>query len=175
MNKIFTLILLLFIALLTACTVAENEAFLGFNEPDPEDYVSILPAILEYFHYRKEAIITGDMDAFYVRYPSLQSGVDISAGVNAEAFFVENMQELAPFNGDIHPEYYQKIRVRQAGEEIQVLLHGLELYLWQDMEGKYERSGGEFKLVLFMRQAGARWDIYRTDEVTLAEWKSLED
>lgn len=175
MKRIMVMCLLIGMILISGCAPGAVSEPSGFTEPDPETYVSLMPSILEYFHYRKEAVITGDMDSFYARYPSLQGDGDIAAGVNAEAFFVENMQGLAPFDGDIHPEYYHKIRVRRSGEEIQVLLHGMELYLWKNEEGAFDRSGGEFKLVLFMRQAGEGWDVYRTDEVTLAEWKSFDD
>ena len=175
MNKAHTLILLLLIILLSACAPTESAELSGFIEPDPADYVDVMPAVWEYFHHRKSAVITGEMSSFYKRYPALQSGTDLAKGINTEASFVESMRGLEPFDGDIHPEYYERVRVKRSGDELQVLVHGLELYLWKNSEGEFDRSGGEFKLVLFLGQAGERWDLYRTDEVTLAEWRAFEE
>ena len=61
------------------------------------------------------------MDRFYDRYQALQERINIDQGINLEANGVHCMQSLAPFDGNILPEYYEKIRVRETEGEIQVL------------------------------------------------------
>ena len=84
------------------------------------------------------------------------------------------MHGLDPIDGNIHPAYYEKIKVHQSETGVQVLIHGMELYLQKNAQGEFSESGGEFELVLFMRQEGDLWQVYQTDEVTLQEWKGLE-
>jgi len=94
------------------------------------------------------------MDRFYDRYPALQERINIDQGINLEANEVHYMQSLAPFDGNILPEYYEKIRVRETEGEIQVLAHGMALYLWKDSVGMFEESGGEFMMVIFLNKEG---------------------
>lgn len=162
------------ISLLSACLPIKTIEFSEFKEPEPEIYVSIMPAVLEYFFFRKQAVLSGDLNTFYQRYPELEFGTDIEKGINTESRFISNMHGLDPIDGNIHPAYYEKIKVHQSETGVQVLIHGMELYLQKNAQGEFSESGGEFELVLFMRQEGDLWQVYQTDEVTLQEWKGLE-
>jgi hypothetical protein len=162
----------IFLILLAACTPTKITGFEKFIEPEPATYVSLLPVVNEYFYLRKQATISGSIYAFYQRYPDLAHGPDLEQGINTEAHHVSGMRGLTPIDGNIFPEYYEPLRIFEEQGEIQVHLHGMEMYLWQDQDGNYNNSGGEFKIVLFLRQEDAGWQIYQTDEVTLQEWKN---
>jgi len=85
------------------------------------------------------------------------------------------MQSLSPFDGNIHPEYYERIKIRQSGAGVEILVHGIELYLWNNDGNIFTESGGEFKMVLLLRKEGDSWQIIQTDQVTLHEWKDFEN
>jgi len=124
------------LSLLYACAPFNSVKSLAYAEPDPETYVSLLPPVLEYFHYRKQAVLTGDFQGFYTRYPDLEHNTNIESGINTESKLFSNMHAMAPFDCNILPEYYEKIKISQSENDVQVLVHGR----------------GEFKLVLYMRQ-----------------------
>ena len=111
------------------------------------------------------------MPDFYARYPDLAINTNLEQGINVEGFHVENMSGFAVIDGNIFPEYYEKMRINKDADEIQILLHGKEMYLRADSKGKLNETGGEFMMVLFLRMEGSGWQIYKTDEVTLREWK----
>jgi hypothetical protein len=112
------------------------------------------------------------MTAFYQRYPDLAVGTDLELGINMEPHLVESMHKLDPIDGNIFPEYYERLKIHEIDGEIHALLHGMELYSWQDKDGTYQESGGEFKIVLFLCQKEETWQVIGTDEVTLLEWKN---
>lgn len=171
--KNFRVVVMISLIFLLACTPAADDMFTEFSEPDPEIYVELMPVIREYFYYRKQAVLKGEMDVLYDRYPALETDINIDQGINIGASQVHHMQRLAPFDGEIFPEYYEKIRVweEEDEDEVQILVHGMALYLWKDSEGIYEESGGEFMMVIYAKDQGGDWQIYKTDEVILGEWK----
>jgi len=81
------------------------------------------------------------------------------------------MENLAPIDGNIFPEFYEKMKFREGEGEILILIPGMEQYLWQMTDDGFSGSGGEFKLVLYLRKAGDSLEVYKTDEVMLSEWK----
>ena len=161
-------------SLISACTPSIRSDSPDFTAPEPETYVNPMPAVLEYFHFRKQAVLSGDLNTFYQRYPDLEHNTNVESGINTESTLISNMRALAPVDGNILPEYYEKIKVNQSENDVQVLVHGMELYLRENSQGEFSESGGEFKLVLFMRQHGKTWQIYKTDEVTLQEWQDFK-
>ena len=175
MNYRLGIITVLFIglSLFSACAPFTSGEFHTYTEPDPETYVSLMTPVLEYFHFRKQAVLSGDLNAFYQRYPDLEHNTNVESGINTESTLISNMRALAPVDGNILPEYYEKIKVNQSENDVQVLVHGMELYLRENSQGEFSESGGEFKLVLYMRQHGKTWQIYKTDEVTLQEWQDF--
>lgn len=133
-----------------------------------------MPALLEYFYLRKQAVLSGETEAFYKRLPDLEVNTNTERGINTESTFISNMHALSPVDGNIMPEFYEKIKISQSEEGIQVLVHGIELYTIINSRGEYSESGGEFKIKFSMRQAGKNWQIFKTDVVTLQEWKNFK-
>ena len=128
-----------------------------------------MPVIREYFYLLKQAVLTGDPNLLFSRYHDLATGTDREKGINTEAQHITSMQSLAPFHGNIYPEYYESIKIKGSSTELEIMVHGMKLYLYQDADGSYDESGGEFKMVLYVRKEGDTWQIYRTDQVTLPE------
>jgi len=141
-------------------------AELGFIEPDPETWVLFMHVVREYLYYRKLAVIAGDVEVLWKRYPALKNGVDVAKGVNAEEFFIKNMQIIKPFDGNISPEGYERMKVKVSGETAEVLIHRMELYLCLDEYGKFEDSGGEFKEILFLIRQGNQWTVEKTQDIS---------
>lgn len=158
-------------SILLCCSPTEVEENNDFAIPDPESYVRLMPYVREYFHLRKQAVINGNLNAFYERYPDLGKSSDRDQGINTEAYHVRNMQSLEPFDGNFFPEYYEKIKIHEMDGAVHVLVHGMEIYLWKNDKGMIDESGGEFKMVISLSKVGETWEIYETDEVTLREWK----
>ena len=67
MIKTFTLSVLILLTLLisSACAPAKSPTVSAFVQPDPETYVNLVPAVGEYFYYRKAAVISGNMNVCY--------------------------------------------------------------------------------------------------------------
>ncbi|MCD4674312.1 MAG: hypothetical protein K8R77_16745 [Anaerolineaceae bacterium] len=141
-----------------------------FIEPDSETFVSLMPTIKEYLYFRKKSVISGDTKDLWENFPELREGTDIEKGINSEEFIVANYQSLKPFDGNIFPEYYERFKVKVSNDGTEVLVHGMELYLWLDENNKFKDSGGEFKIVLYLHKKDSRWVVYKTDEVTISEW-----
>ena len=163
--------LILLLCLLMSCSPAAFTQKNGFDSPDPDTYVSLMPYVREYFYYRKWAVINNDLGWFYNHYPSLAVGMDIDRGINVEGNHVRNLQSLTPIDGNIFPEFYEKIKIQEIDGKVQWQVHGMEIYLWKNAEGDFEESGGEFIMVLYLKNDGESWKIYKTDEVVLSEWK----
>lgn len=58
------------------------------------------------------------------------------------------------------------IKVKQSGDNLEVLTHGMELYLYLDENNTYNDSGGEFKIILFPRRQYDQWSVYQTQDVS---------
>ena len=183
-NSTFT-VLVVSITFLTSCSpanlstptsaprVAASSSASDFIEPDPETYVAFMPTVLEYFYYRKQAIITNDIEALWTQYPELRNAVNIEQGINSEEFTVTNYQGLKPFDGNISPEHYERFKVKLTNGQAEILVHGMELYTFLDENNNFEESGGEFKIILYLQMINGRWVVYKTDEVTIGEWQQF--
>lgn len=174
-NKYFLtfLLLLTLLSSIVACTPSGSPLTSGFDIPDPDVYINLAPIVWEYFHHRKAAALSGNLDAFYVHYPELSSGTDLEEGVNTEAFHAAALQSFDLLDGDIFPEYYAPLRVRTQPDQIEILTHGMELYLYRDSAGNLGQTGGEFKIILYLRPDGEGWTLFRTHQVTLDQWKDF--
>lgn len=168
-----TLVTLFFIIFCASCSPKPASISTGFIEPDPETYVSILPVINEYFYHRKQAVITGNPEDLFTKYPELISDTNISKGINAEEFHITNYRNLHPIDGNIFPEYYEKIKIKIDNDKAEVLLHGMEIYLWSDENGEFKETGGEFKMIIAIHLVNGQWVIDKTDEVTQSEWSKF--
>lgn len=184
-NAIFT-VLAASIILFTSCSsdnlsapssssgITPSSNISGFVEPDPETFVALMPALREYFYYRKRAVITGKIEELWSHFPELKKNVDFEKGINSEELIVTNYQRLEPFDGNIFPEHYERFKVKFTNEQqVEVFVHGIELYTWLDESNKFDDSGGEFKVVLYLHMKDGHWVVYKTDEVTLMEWQQF--
>jgi len=153
--------------------VTASSSASDFVEPDPETFVAFMPTVLEYFYYRKQAIITNDIETLWKQYPELRNTVNIEQGINSEEFTLKNYQGLKPFDGNISPEHYERFKVKLTNGEAEVLIHGMELYTFLDENNNFEESGGEFKIILYLQMKNGRWVVYKTDEVTIGEWQQF--
>ena len=137
-----------------------------YVDPDPTTWVMLMKPVREYFYYRKKAVVSGDIQALWNRYPPLSQGVDVSRGWNSEAFLVQNMRPLGPFDGDISIESYEQIKVIVSDTRAAVLTHGLEMYL-TGAQGQFDESGSEFKIIVFVCELGDQsWTVYGTHDIT---------
>lgn len=150
----------------TEISTSTSTSKAGFTDPNPETWVMLMPAVREYLYYRKEAVIAGNVEVLWAQYPELKVGADFSKGINAEEFFINNMQGLKPFDGNIFPEYYEQIKVNLLGESAEILIHGMELYLFVDETGKFDDSGGEFRIIIFLRHQDNQWIVYKTQDIS---------
>jgi len=125
---------------LTSSLVQQGSS--AFVPTEPETYVKVLPAVLEYFYYRKNAMISGHVEDLWTQFPELRNGSDPAKGINAESSLITNYQGLKLFDGNIFPEYYEQMRVKTGSDEMQVLVHGMELYLYPGENGQFNQSGG---------------------------------
>jgi hypothetical protein len=138
-----------------------------YTEPDPATWVMLMKPVREYFYYRKQAVVTGNIQVLWERYPALSQGEDIREGLNAEAFFVENMKGLKPFDGNMSPESYEPMKVIVSGDQAAVLTHGSEMYLFREADGQLDESGSELKIILFMCSNGSgQWTVYQTHDIS---------
>ncbi len=57
---------------------------------------------------------------------------------------------------------------------MEILVHGMELYLWNNEDDTFNESGGEFKMVLTVRKEGNTWQIITKQTVSpFRKWKRL--
>lgn len=131
----------------------------------------LMPTVREYFYYRKKAVISGDVNVLWARYPGLKDDINVLKGINAERFFIDIYQALKPFDGNVNLQVYERVRVKMKGEgdEAETLVHGTMIFLWIDENGDFQDTGGEIEIVLFLRRDGEKWTVYRTDEYRLGE------
>jgi hypothetical protein len=139
----------------------------GFVEPEPEIWVDVMPAVREYLYYRKKAVVSGDVSVLWKRYPDLKQGMNAQAGINVEQNIVQIYSILKPFDGNIFPEQYEQIKVKMNGDTSEVMVHGMELYLVTFTSGKFDESGGEFRIILSLRKQGNLWTVYKTTDITM--------
>ena len=137
-----------------------------YVDPDPNTWVMLMKPVREYFYYRKQAVISGDIQALWKRYPPLGQGGDIPRGWNSEGKLVDNMRGLAPFDGDISIEAYEKIKVIVSEQRAAVLTRGQETYLYGP-QGQFDISGSAFTIIVFVCELGDQsWTVYGTHDIT---------
>lgn len=141
----------------------------GFVEPEPSDWVQYIKPVREYMYLRTQALLKNDINILWERYPALKEHINLAEGINVEQNELESLNKghrLVDANYDI--ENYERIKVKTLNEnEVIILVHGSILYLADD----FEESGGEFLMQLFLRRNGDNWDVVKTDEYTLPEYK----
>lgn len=181
-TKMYYAPIVIFISSLAACisppiqsTVsAESTSIsqLGFVEPDPEMFSKISPPLVEYFYHKKQAMIAGNPEILWSHYPDLQRNTNIQNGINIEGWLIENYRSLTLIDGNIMLEYYERLKVRKNDGQIEVFIHGMELYTFVS-EGGFQESGGEFKLFITFTEKDEKLTVIKTDEVTMSEWQHI--
>jgi len=138
----------------------------GFVRPDLTTFTKIAEPVREYFYYRKQAVITGNVRVIWAHYPDIQKSADFTGttGVGHEAIMVNSYRPLRPFDGDIASEQYAPLRAKVEQGKIIVLLHGSELYMY-GAPGHFDQSGGEFEIKLFLRDHHGTMTIVKTEEL----------
>lgn len=125
-----------------------------------------MPVVDEYFEVRKQALLSGDVTVLHKRYPELAQGTDLKAGINTEAFMIEQSRSLKMLDETLDLDYYEPIRAHKDGQTAIVVIHGQASYLYPDET----HSVGEFHLTLTLRQQNGAWTVTQTDEKTLEEF-----
>jgi len=136
-------------------------------EPDPATWVMLMKPVRAYFYYRKMAVVNGNAQILWDHYPELKQGTDRSKGINIVSFMVDMYQGLKPFDGNIYPEFYDKIKVITGNGTAEVLVHGMELYTYKDNTGQFDDSGGELKIILVLSSPDNQtWAVVKTIDIT---------
>jgi len=100
----------------------------GFQEPDPSTWVKLMSPVREYLYWRKQAVIHQDANQIWNRYPRLRQGANSQTGVNTLPWTMRN--GMKPIDGNITPEASDRIKVKTNGEQVEVIVRGMELYLY---------------------------------------------
>lgn len=166
------------VVILTAGLVAcQQAAPQGHGTAGLEDFgeplafgSAVRAAVNEYFHLRKLAVVRGDIEILWSRFPDLRVGEDVQTGVNVErraAMRSDSAPSLADVIYDI--DRGERAQVRMDGDRAVVCVHGLERYISGDFS---DGMAAEFIRYLHLRReaGGDRWSVVRTDEVTLPEY-----
>ncbi|MRX72421.1 hypothetical protein GJU40_09685 [Bacillus lacus] len=141
----------------------------GFVEPESSDWVKYTKPVREYMYHRTQAVINNDINILWVRYPELKENIDPVKGVNVEKNEVESLnQGFDLLDANYNIESYERIKVNAINDnEVTVLVHGSIVYLRDD----FDESGGEYLIKVFLKQNDSQWNVVKTDEYTLPEYK----
>jgi hypothetical protein len=146
-----------------------NKDIENFIEPEPAEWVKYTKPVREYMYHRTQAVINNDINILWDRYPELKENIDPKKGINVEKNEVESLNqgfELLDANYNI--ESYERIKVSTINDnEVVVLVHGSIYFLRND----FEESGGEYLMKVFLKQKDNQWNVVKTDEFTLPEYK----
>lgn len=128
--------------------------------------MDVMPAVREYLYYLKKAVVSGDLSELWERYPNLKQGMNAQAGINVEQNTVQAYSSLNPFDGDIVPEAYERIKVKMSGDTVDVMVHGSETYLINFDAGKFDGTGSEFRIILSLHKQDNFWTVYKTTDIS---------
>ncbi|MGF7047462.1 putative lipoprotein NlpE involved in copper resistance [Paenibacillus sp. DS2015] len=140
----------------------------GFIEPEPSEWVKYIKPVREYLHYRTQSVVNGDITMLWKRYPQLEGNVDRNKGINSEQYEDGNILSGSFIDANFSEESHGRIKVKTMNEhEVIILVHGGIVYLKDD----FDESGGEFLIKLFLEKKDNQWNVVKTDEYTLPEYK----
>lgn len=141
----------------------------GFIEPEPSEWVNYIKPVREYFYYRTNAVLKGDIQILWDRYPDLRNNPDPKTGVNNEKYEVESLHKsFSLIDANFHLESRERMKIKTISEkEVIVLVHGGIGYLRDD----FDVSGGEMLIKLFLEHQENQWTVVKTDEYLLHEYK----
>lgn len=142
----------------------------GFVEPEPSDWAEYIKPIREYMYYRTQAVINKDINILWNRYPALKENINLEEGINAEKQEVESLnKKFNLLDANYNIEGYERLKVKVLHEnEAVVFVHGNIVYLRDD----FEESGSEYFMEIFLKRDGDSWNVVKTEEYTLPEYKA---
>jgi hypothetical protein len=138
----------------------------GLEQHTPQQSSKFEPVMNRYFYFRKQAVVTRDLEVLQREYPELKQGTDKQAAINAESDVIDRYRGLEIIDGDIEPEHYSRFLAHEDGDKAVLLVNGLELYLRQN----FEDAGGQLQILLFLERRDGVWTVVKTDETTTAEY-----
>lgn len=145
----------------------------GGEEPAREEYtpeelerlMEIDPVVNEYFHLRKRAMLDGDAEVLWERFPALRQPGPPGSGINAEGQRAAGWGETDVLDGDILAETDDRFRLELGADTVALQVRGREMYLRPD----FRQSGWGLEMTLVLRRGADGWEVVRTDEVTEME------
>jgi hypothetical protein len=140
--------------------------FPTFGEPDPSTFVALSTPLREYMYHRKRAIIRGNTDSLWARYPELRIGAGTANGINAEGLRVAGLRAIHAIDGNVSLEGRERFRVLVSGDTARVAMHGSEGYLWPGFD---HETVSELLLELTLVRQGGQWTVVRTHEIGESE------
>lgn len=150
-----------------AGTSVHNE----FEELEPSDWVEYTPLVQEYFYYRTQAVLHNDIAKLWNRYPNLQTGANFEKGVNSEEYELTSLNNgFEILDANVAMEGFGRLRAKQASDDELILLanSGIE-YVTEN----FDVTGGEILIELHFRFEDNEWQLVKTDEYTLPEYKEF--
>lgn len=141
----------------------------GFVEPESSDWVKYTKPVREYMYHKTQAVINNDINIIWERYPESKENIDREKGINVEKNEVESFnQGFDLLDANYNIESYERIKVNAINDnEVIVRVHGSIVYL----RNNYDESGGEYLIKVFLKQKNNQWNVVKTDEYTLPEYK----
>jgi hypothetical protein len=103
----------------------------GFSEVNPNQWSMLMSPVREYLYYRKQAVVNGDVSQLWARYPELKQSAVPDQGINLEPAVIDSYQSFQPIDGNIEPEKYERLKAKVSGDQAEVIIHGMELYLYR--------------------------------------------
>jgi hypothetical protein len=141
----------------------------GFLEPHSTDWVKYIQPVREYMYYRTSAVLQNDISILWERYPKLKNNMNPEIGINIEMEQVQSLNDhFHLIDANFSEEGRERIKVKEINDhEVIVLVHGGIGYL----RDNFEESGGEILIKLYMERARNQWNMVKTDEYLLHEYK----
>ncbi|WP_134703217.1 hypothetical protein [Ammoniphilus sp. YIM 78166] len=167
--KNWLIVIFLTLSLIGCNSTQVNPDTEEFREPEPTEWVQYMKPVREYLYYRTQAVVKGDIEILWTRYPDLKNNVDPKTGVNNEIYEVDSLR--ASFNlidANFHPESYERMKIQTVNDrEVIVLIHGGIGYLREDLD----ESGGGILIKLYIEHKDNQWIVVKTDEYLIHEFK----
>jgi hypothetical protein len=126
---------------------------------------SILEVVRDYYAARSGLSADLPIDEFWRRYPELERKLDVSRGINTEAFWARHWRTEGESNYRVDLERYEPVHAWVRGSSAIARVHGLEYLSLQDAG----QTIGEFHTVITLEQRDGSWQIIQTDEQILGE------
>lgn len=141
-----------------------------FSEPSLDEWATFIKPIREYMYYRTQAVLVGDVQLLWDRYPRLAEGSDINKGINAEKHEIDILnKDIDRIDANYQLESYSRLKIFKLAEDrVVVLVHGDIVYTTRD----FDITGGELLIEIELEKVEHQWTVVKTDEYTIEEYKA---